>query len=643
MAQSGKNWWWIILLLLYVAFLGIRGLDMDTLYFDERRTIQHLGDPYAPHTFPEVVESIIRVSPQHTPGYFLIMRLWLPLVGYSQTALRYFSVLMGLLGLAMLYRLGSDHFSPRVGLYAAVLTGTTALYSYYLHEIRMYTLLLLLIAFVFWLYLRLIDDQHRVKRWEWAAFFGGAVALIYTHVFAIFPLFAIGLYHLLGVKKNRRWWQISGALTAAGVIYLPWFSISMAAARDQDEIIEATLTPLDAAGLIPYLFANGSSVLVGVLGVGIVVALFSRHRSAWVSAYLVIGAFLGLIIVNAFTPIMVAYRARYFLIFWPPLALLFGAGLAQLCRWSLLRRWSLFRRWPIIGTLVMMVWLITGLHFTTQPEFEFYTNRTRYGEVPPYAQISSAIQRLPITPQPTDLLLVIADDSTKMHLIRPIGKYYFKLLQMPGFVVRPRILGEKHNDLPDHTQSLETLAAYPVIWFPYLLDDLADDDLKRVTSALERSHIYCDTLYAEADLQIHRYAKQPFGCTLLKDDAQPLVQYADLDTALLSVKTIETAPDELQVATTWSVGKAVPIDTYSVSLKVFNAEGDLIDQVDFSLPTGKATWQQTPLTTDNWPAGIYDLQLTVYAWQTGAHIIGQRPSDTFSGAEITVHQVTLSK
>ena len=93
--------------------------------------------PIARRRLPNRCPVIFR---DHVPLFFLLGAGWAHLVGWTQFALRLFSVLAGVLMIAWLYRLGSDVFNRRTGLAAALLIGTSAYMILYVHNFRMYPL-----------------------------------------------------------------------------------------------------------------------------------------------------------------------------------------------------------------------------------------------------------------------------------------------------------------------------------------------------------------------------------------------------------------------------------------------------------------------------------------------------------------------
>ncbi|MCA9915753.1 MAG: glycosyltransferase family 39 protein, partial [Anaerolineae bacterium] len=220
------RWVWLVLLLLFTTWLGVRGLNLDAINYDEHWTIRIIGaEPYGPATLPAVIANATE-DPWQPPLYYLLLWLWSQLAGATPFALRFLTTLVGLLSVASAYQLGKNIFgefsrkpvkvgdhmgSPlqrtdiSAGLYAAILLGGSSLLAIYLHELRPYALYILFTILALWAYWRSV---HAAKLgWRGGTFlFLSLAGLIYSHYFSIVVIVAVGLYHLLFVPKNRRWW-----------------------------------------------------------------------------------------------------------------------------------------------------------------------------------------------------------------------------------------------------------------------------------------------------------------------------------------------------------------------------------------------------------------------------------------------------
>ncbi|MBN8636213.1 MAG: glycosyltransferase family 39 protein [Anaerolineae bacterium] len=168
-------------------------------------------------------------DPWQPPLYYILLSQWGKLVGWSELAARSLSFFVGMIGIAMAYRLGRDLRSVTVGIATAVVLGSSAYYVYFLHEMRAYTLYVLLTLISAWAYWRLIIGKRGL--YLYALLFVGLVGALYTHYFAGLIGVVLGLYHLVTMRSRifrerpLLWWQISGVFALAALAFLPWLLI----------------------------------------------------------------------------------------------------------------------------------------------------------------------------------------------------------------------------------------------------------------------------------------------------------------------------------------------------------------------------------------------------------------------------------
>ena len=140
----------LTVLLFLSAWVGIRGLNADSFWLDEIWTVRqaHLATPL------DVWSQISAHDPWQAPGYFMAVQVWGGLAGWSELAIRFLSLLAGLLGIAFTYRLAREFTNRQGALAAAVLLGASAYFLYFFHEARAYTLYVLLTPMMVWAYRR---------------------------------------------------------------------------------------------------------------------------------------------------------------------------------------------------------------------------------------------------------------------------------------------------------------------------------------------------------------------------------------------------------------------------------------------------------------------------------------------------------
>jgi len=215
--------------LLFVLALTLHGIQTQSLWLDESWTAAAIyHDVRPPETFNEslrqIAASIQATIEQvradvHPPFYFVLLNLWVRVMGASEFMLRLPSALAGMLALAGIYALGRQWFNRKVGLFALLLLGTSGFYVYYAREARMYTLYLALIVLATWAYSGWWHKPHWGRAILYAIF---AAAAFYTHYVSVFVIIAHLSHHLL--TRPTRWFWLPFALTT--ILVAPWLPIA---------------------------------------------------------------------------------------------------------------------------------------------------------------------------------------------------------------------------------------------------------------------------------------------------------------------------------------------------------------------------------------------------------------------------------
>ncbi|MGJ3240393.1 MAG: glycosyltransferase family 39 protein [Anaerolineae bacterium] len=228
--QQQNSWMWLVPILLLATLLGSWLLTYDAIWFDEWITyfMSNTGRigadtelygvttveqmpvcqdvlSHQEHTILHTL-CIVAIDNSWPPLFFLLLMGWDVLVGGVLYVDRIFALFIGLLGISLTYRMASVMISRRVGLIASLLLGTLVFYTFYMHEVRGYTLYATLPALNGWLYWRLHTRPESVGRGTRWGFVLSIIATLYTHYIGIAVVFGIGLYHVL-FARPRQWWQ----------------------------------------------------------------------------------------------------------------------------------------------------------------------------------------------------------------------------------------------------------------------------------------------------------------------------------------------------------------------------------------------------------------------------------------------------
>lgn len=132
----------LIALLILLVATGLRFvvLDRQSLWDDESFTLRDIGIIPVPLTEPEA----------QPPPYFDLLRIWTRIAGTSVTAVRAFSGLWGVVGVALMGLVAMRMFSPAAGLFAASLLALHTFHLAYSQEARVYTMLFVLSLACLW-------------------------------------------------------------------------------------------------------------------------------------------------------------------------------------------------------------------------------------------------------------------------------------------------------------------------------------------------------------------------------------------------------------------------------------------------------------------------------------------------------------
>jgi hypothetical protein len=619
--RLGLNGLWLIALLLLTTGLAARRLNADVIFVDEYWSIFNSGGaPYGPLSPGDLWKRVIDLDPGGMGMlYYYALSGWEAVAGASPFAVRAFSLLIGLLATAMIYRLGRNLFSARIGLYAAAVLGASAFFIDYLHEARAYTMFTLLTAFTVWVYWKLLRSEREPRWWSYALLTLGLVALAYTHYVALVVGVSIGVYHLLFVPKNRRWRRIVGAMILAAVLYLPWLSVTVEVIHRGTGDTNRQATSMNAGTTLETLvhaFSNGSA---GLLALVLLYTLTERRRAAGYVWFLLLLSLVVILAVNAVVPFMV--HLRYLLGLWGLLALLVGIGIARLGERGLT---------PVI---LLAVWMGVGVWQTFQPGFI----NDLFGQVyrAPWAGLSQGLDILKSQSQPDDLVL--------FHISQPGYEpfnYFVLDYLMHGIPGRYDQIERMNNSFAKDDNGYlvdvyKTIRGAPFIWTLVVPEIPTTNKSGVVNYVLQTQYAQCQRVLDRPDLQMTLYAKSETG-------ENALYRFGD-GIALLPLSALpDSVQNRLRIVQGWVMDAVVPRDAYSVAVHIENAAGQLVAQGDYGLPNQRPFGcEAEDVTLDKLPPGEYHLLVGVYAWQTGQRLPGAAVKTGEKGDRLLLKTFTI--
>ncbi|MBA3872925.1 MAG: glycosyltransferase family 39 protein, partial [Anaerolineae bacterium] len=537
------------------------------------------------------------------PLYAYSLSAWGSVVGWTEFATRALSLLAGLVALAGVFRLGwALSKRPLVGWGAAALLGTSVWFIYFLHEMRVYMLLVMFTVLLLLFYRRVMYGQREPKLWHFIALGLITGLLINTHYFAALVVGVVGLWHLAQLirkRPTRRWWGIIGAWVLSGLMAIPWLinvGQAVAPTNKQARVTADLNLLLHITGDTFTAFSNAGVALLIVL---LALSLLSR-RARWVW-------FLGvvLLLLNlAGYYIFGLIELRYNIALLPFLALLAGFGLDELAQ----------RRIPPI--LIIGIWLVSALSL----DGNFQMDRIiQHWPGQPIREMAQAIEPLVA---PEDVIVDVVGDEDRTTLAAHSMVYY-----MGDFGARIEVV---ENNLQPNVQNFaarmrKAAGDAPRLWLmrdPRWINSVWD--LSEYT--LNQQNLYrCTTVADTAKLTIWGFGRV--------DPKGQGWQYGDgIHLSMLGKPRIKEGL--LQVWLGYQIDVSVPANTYSVGLYVFDTSNQVRAQYDGGLPAAGTSCQTMDIATTNLPAGVYQLGATIYNWQSGERLKVQTPDGTQSDMQM---------
>lgn len=608
---------WLLALacIILAVLLASRWLTYDLPYVDEWWSIfKSGGDIYGPLSPAGIWDRIVTVDPGGMgAGYYLALGGWQGLIGSSPFAVRMFSLLLGLIAIAMTYRIGADWFSRRIGLYAAALIASSAFFINFMHEARAYTLVALMACLVIYTYWRAVTQPHP-RFWHYAALTVALAGLAYSHYVALSMAAVIGAYHLFFARKDRRWLFTAAAMIAAGILYLPWLGVMLDVVRrgaDDTGRQASSMSAAEGVGAVAEAFSNGSPAFLGLLLVMCLWLLFNgggprlMPRAGRPFSLLALWLLAGLgaaLAVNAAVPFLV--HLRYLIFLWPGLAIACALGID-----------ALNRRGIAVG-LIAGVWAVFGIGASLTPDFM----RAQFGEIyrAPAAGVNAA----------TALLerLVRTDDLVLYQVMQP-GYEQFGLF-IEDYLSRtlPDAVAHAQTEFMNNAFGARTdaeyradvqtvLAEHARVWILDVPEIETTQRTRTLTDTLAEDYALCGTALARDDARLTLYSRRPDARDFRA--AAPYV-FGDSTTGLARLQEIASAdsPDApLNLTLGWLASGALRNGTHSVAVHVVDASGTVIAQDDYPLPSQGYGCHLSLLSRPQ-DGGAYAVYVTVYNPQT---------------------------
>ena len=593
-----SHWAWVVPMLLVVAALSLRQSDLYPPAEDEFYSMHNagwlLGGPYSPY---EIMDSLARNSPNHTPLYFLILSMWGQLIATDILLARMLSLLIALLSAAMVYRLARDLLAPAAGYFAIIILSSLAFLNYYIAFARMYTLLALMSAIMLWLYLRITHQLAAVKRSDYIALGAAVFGLLSTFVFGALLLFTIGVYHLIAAPKNRRWLMTSGAAVIALVSFAPWLNLIVTdgLARATGVVDWESLNGLEAMRAWLAMSVNDEYLLLALPVGGIAIGALRRRVPLKPWMLLFVPYLLILALIAQFTHYISLDTMRYHVPGLIPFVLFATAGIYAL---YCIRRW--------LG-LAVLLWVVAGVTFQGSARWYAWLG----GRVFTYSrEPAHAISRLAGREQRPPPILGYQFDSFWLDYPGAMGysqgEHYF---ESRDIAIRAP------SDLVAFEDAARRFAVVePWIWLAYRPNRVDAAEAAALLELMEElKYQRCETTEIKPQTIVIKYNWSALGCAppqLLGSYESDLIDYQFYGAALDSDNSSVVFSDR------WIARREIPPKTYFTSVQLVNGDWDKVAQVDLPLAhEGKV--RRFTVDVTGVAAGRYRLVTILYDQRSG--------------------------
>jgi mannosyltransferase len=572
----------------------------------------------------------------HPPLYYYLLHFYLPIAGFSELSIRFFSVFFGTATVALIFDLGKKMFDTRVGILAAAIAALAPFGVQYSQEVRMYALVMFLGAVALWFFVQIANSEWRIakpnaispspspNRRLWLSFFVSMLLTQYSLYQAAFIFVAQGIFLLPFLRRRfafiARWLGISVAIV---VLFIPWLLTHSSSAIADVQDVAGDTVPMNVPTFLARGFAaiaagptiplNNALTLAALVAVVIVIGLGTAliTRAAKVNDWLLV-AFVAVPMISLYPIYFLAplYRGRLFAVAFVPLMLLVAR-----CAMLIISRARV--------AAIPIALLIVGTSAYSLNSYYFVYNRYSAG-VEDYIP---AIQMIEQRTQPGDVVLFHAYWQEGYFLSHYQGAplTYAALenqADLAAAVSQPRNVWAIIQALPFH----------PVEnWLAQNAFPLGESDFGQMRVLAYRAGTPA--------------RGEKFATPVVFDNGIALLGYHINDTPVESGRGIVT----LQLD--WQAAQKIVRD-HTISVRVTNAAGDLVwAQTDSQPSSGTqptSLWQPGQTYTDRHaliipagtPPGMYAIQVVMNDVKTGATVNIVAPAN-FRGKALLLDTVAV--
>ena len=326
----------LLCILVVLAFLlRLHRIARQSLWGDETISVFRAYGP-----IPQITEATLHEGTL-PPLYYYVLHYWIRLVGDGEFAIRFLSLIFGVLAVPLVYALVRRAFDGRVGVIAALLAACSPFWIYYSQETRTYAQVTAFLILALYLLVRSGYDNTWIRSpLGWAAYAVAAALAVSSHYFAGFALAAAVLWLLV---DRSRWPGVATRAILAQIgtltLLLPLLLyVGPSLLREGQSVSRGSIPLATEVRRLALVFNFGGSIPSEQVGLILVVAvtlaivglLFSPPRVALLWAFLVA---IPVLAVHEVSYVQHQGWERYFIAASPGWYALLASGLYALANW----------------------------------------------------------------------------------------------------------------------------------------------------------------------------------------------------------------------------------------------------------------------------------------------------------------------
>jgi len=204
------------ILFIFHLLLHIIGIGVNSLAGDEPASVY-----YAQMDISDIIRHL--KTGNNPPFYEIFLHFWIALFGIGEVAVRFPSLLFSALTSVVLFRIGNDFFSRKIGFVSALFFCFSNYATIFSHESRVYALFGMLTALSFFYFLKWLNKQS--NRLDLIILTLVYTLLLYSHYFGIMVLF---LHLILGIVLQKQRLQrkmLLLTLVSSFLLFLPYIAV----------------------------------------------------------------------------------------------------------------------------------------------------------------------------------------------------------------------------------------------------------------------------------------------------------------------------------------------------------------------------------------------------------------------------------